>query len=84
MAFIPFYFLDEFDIFIGSGWLDSSGQISHLEQVYGTSNVFVCTENISQNDKTILTVHNPIEMEDAKIDEIEPEITRFSNQFDSQ
>ena len=37
MAFIPFYFLDEFDIFIGSGWLDSSGQISHLEQVYGTS-----------------------------------------------
>ena len=37
MAFIPFYFLEEFDIFIGSGWLDSSGQISHLEQVYGTS-----------------------------------------------
>ena len=34
---IPFEFLDDFDIFIGSGWLDSSGQISDLEQVYGTS-----------------------------------------------
>ena len=42
MAFIPFYFLDEFDIFIGSGWLDSSGQTSHLEQVYGTSTTDDC------------------------------------------
>ena len=37
MFFIPFEFLGEFVIFIGSGWLDSSGQISNLEQVYGTS-----------------------------------------------
>ena len=35
--FIPFEFLGEFVIFIGSGWLDSSGEISNLEQVYGTS-----------------------------------------------
>ena len=37
MFFILIEFLGEFVIFIGAGWLDSSGQISHLEQVYGTS-----------------------------------------------
>ena len=40
--FIPIEFLGEFVIFIGAGWLDSSGQISHLEQVYGSTTTDDC------------------------------------------